>query len=404
MDAITRFLELAWHELRRALHGGTVLIFLAAAGLTLALGLGDETQSTAQGGARRLALIVVDNDRGALAAELVDLLRGSDLVYPQLRSPAEAAADYQSGRSPAILTIPASFSVGLLSGSPVPLDLFVAPDDPAVLTIQQGVKEASARLNSAVVIARQSALLADAVAPFSTGTVRASYLQHSLQTGRMLVDEAPLQTRLEPGAAPPAPSLPRGVAAASPGQMVLWALALLLGAAPGLAEDRRTGVLRRILYHTTGGPLVYLLGRLAGRLVPTLALLAFLVGFGLPLGAAYDRSPLAAMLVLLSFGLMGGTLGLLVGALCRSERAAQAWRWGLALGLGLLGGAWLPLAAFPPLLRSSVSWLPTAWAVGSLQNILLGSGALAYPAAAILLGWALLFLLAARLALTHNRF
>ncbi|MGI5338890.1 ABC transporter permease [Streptomyces sp. CA-181903] len=143
--------------------------------------------------------------------------------------------------------------------------------------------------------------------------------------------------------------------------MLSWAVAGtgVFGMGMTVVSWRRRGLLRRIRLAPVTVPAV-LLSRLATNLLVTLAQTAAFLGvvllpvFGVRLG---DRWWLSVPVILLGASAFSA-LGLLVGAVCRSEEAASALANFLVMPMALLSGTFFDLDQAPSWLRQTARLLP----------------------------------------------
>jgi len=125
-------------------------------------------------------------------------------------------------------------------------------------------------------------------------------------------------------------------------------------------------------------------------LAQALVLLAFAQ---LALGVNYLRQPLAIFLVTLALSLWVVSLGMLIGALSKSDSQVVMWSLLAMFLFTALGGAWFPLETTAPAFQTIGHLTPTYWAMRGFQNILLrgmGLDSVMLPVA-IVLGYALPF-------------
>jgi ABC-type Na+ efflux pump permease subunit len=164
--------------------------------------------------------------------------------------------------------------------------------------------------------------------------------------------------------------IPTGFEQAVPGIMVMFTLiALLTGGAATLVVERRQGLLRRLASTPLGrGEIV--LGKWAGRLG-----LGFVqIGFGMLAGTVlfgmrWGPDLPMVLVVLLGWGALCASLGLLLGNLARTE--------GQAVGVGVLasnvlaalGGCWWPIEITPSWMQALARTLPTGWAMDALHRL-----------------------------------
>lgn len=118
------------------------------------------------------------------------------------------------------------------------------------------------------------------------------------------------------------------------------------------------------------------------------------------LGIRIQGSVPGFLLLLVAAALMASSFGLLLAALGKTPGATRGLSILAVLLLVMLGGGWVPAFVFPEWLRAVTLALPTRWAIDGLDAVTWrGAGFVdgALPAIAVLLGYAALFLLVARL-------
>lgn len=178
----------------------------------------------------------------------------------------------------------------------------------------------------------------------------------------------------------------------APAMMVQFALAGLLTAAQVLVRERKTYCMQRLLT-TRAARHEILLGHFLSILLVIFVQFLLLVGFAqLVLGLNYLRLPLATLVMMLCTALFVAAVGLLIGALARTEDQAVIFSLAPMFVLSALGGAWLPLELTGEAFRAVGQVTPVALALDGFQNILtrgLAFNTVLLPAAA-LLGYALL--------------
>jgi len=101
--------------------------------------------------------------------------------------------------------------------------------------------------------------------------------------------------------------------------------------------------------------------------------------------------------VAVGFGALTAGFGLLVAAFGKTPEAARGIAMFATLILVMLGGAWVPTFMFPAWVQQLTLVVPTRWAIGGLDAVTWRGldAAAAAPAIAVLLGFALLFTVAA---------
>jgi ABC-2 type transport system permease protein len=177
----------------------------------------------------------------------------------------------------------------------------------------------------------------------------------------------------------------------------------LISSAMVLVLERKSGAMQRLLT-TTISRAGILTGHALAMLVVVLGQQAILMLFGqLAFHVPYLRQPLAIGLVAVTYGVWVVSLGMLLGAIAKTEEQVIMWSLLAMFLFTALGGAWFPLEYTGKAFATIGHLMPTAWAMDGFQNVLqrgLGLGAALLPAG-MLLAYSAAFL---ALALWRFRF
>jgi len=220
-----------------------------------------------------------------------------------------------------------------------------------------------------------------------------------------------------PASAPAAPSAeraavtsaaadgPSSAATSNAGQIITWALVPLLGLGAGFIGERRRGTTRRI-YTTPAPRLVVVAASVAAEMLGALVQIGLLIFFGAAaFGLPWFSHPLELIGLIVAFCLAGASLGVLLGAICRTSRQASSLGLALSMVLAVFGGCWYPSAFFPAALRRVKGLDPAGWAMDGFLAALsptAGAGP-AVQSAVLLLGFSLVVLLLAGAASRGRR-
>ncbi len=159
-------------------------------------------------------------------------------------------------------------------------------------------------------------------------------------------------------------------AQSSPGMMVQFSIAGLIGAANVLVIERKSKSLQRLLT-TAISRVEIIVGHFLTMFVMIFVQIVLLMGFGqIALGLDYLREPVATLLVMVTMSLWTASLGLLVGVLSRTEEQVIMLSLICMFILSGLGGAWMPLEVTGEAFQAIGHFLPTAWAMDGIQNII----------------------------------
>lgn len=343
---------------------------------------------------QRLPLLVVDQDNSSLSADLIAILTASDVVEPHLYSLAEAEPLLQEKEFPALLLIPAQFEDNLTAQTAVTLDFRRLPNDQDAVLIEQVVATAVDQVSRVWDTARRGVLEAEKVTPFASAETRQAYFDQLLATARLEFEALPERVSVTvPATTVSDFELFATAAHQSAGQLVTWVLIPLLAIASLFSAERTQGTLRRLLTTPTGNG-TYILGTIVGQLSLALVQMLLLVLFGvLVMKVNWGQSPLALIIMMVSFGLAAVAMGTMIGTFTKTEEQAGNLSIMLGMAMALLGGCWWPLELFPAGLKTAVQVLPTTWAMQGFSNIVIrGVGPQeVLLEAAVLIGFAALF-------------
>ena len=371
-----RMIDLALKDLKQLLHDWQTALFLVIMPIAFTLFFGFIFGGTSGEDDPRLPVGFLDQDGGSvLSTHLLDLLSTSDAIRPVVlegESLAGVEKKVSDNELAAVVIVPANYSERILAGEETRLILIVDADTAAGSTAQNGVQTGVARLLGAVQAARLSAEALTA----QEGTTDEAFLLQALDSAVEAWREPPLTvTATQSGATSeeegettvPANSY----AQSSPGMMVQFSIAGLLGAANILVIERKSKSLQRLLT-TAISRAEIILGHFLAMFVMIFLQLALLMGFGqIALGLDYLREPLAMLLLVVTMSLWTAGLGLLIGVLAKTEDQVHIFALLLMFVLSGLGGAWMPLEFTGPTFQAVGHLLPTAWAMDGIQNIIM---------------------------------
>jgi ABC-2 type transport system permease protein len=164
--------------------------------------------------------------------------------------------------------------------------------------------------------------------------------------------------------------------------------------------ERQGGIWKRLRASPLSRSTLLLGKALSGALVGLVSV-GGTFAFGIVvLGIRIEGSVPGFFLLLVASAFMASSFGLLLAALGKTPGATRGLSILAVLLLVMLGGGWVPAFVFPEWLRTVTLVLPTRWAIDGLDAVTWrGAGLVtgALPAAAVLFGYAALFLLVARI-------
>jgi len=322
----------------------------------------------------RLPVGFIDQDSGSvLSTHLFDLLDASDTIRPVVweESIERVEKDVSDGDLAAAVIVPADYGERILAGEDVALTVIVDGGTAAGSTAQSAIQAAVTRLRGAVKVAQLSAEALEA----QGGSADASFLTNALDEAIEAWREPPLTVAMAQSGAIVTEDENDSVMAtpasqSSPGMMVQFSIAGIIGAAQIMVLERKSRSLQRLLT-TAISRVEIILGHYLAMFTIIFLQLALLIGFGqLVFGLDYMSEPVATLLLAITMSLWTSSLGLLVGVLAKTEEQVIMFSMIPMFILSGLGGAWMPLEVTGKTFQTIGHLLPTAWAMDGIQNII----------------------------------
>lgn len=388
-----RILDLALKDLRQVLRDWKSALFLVVMPVlfTLFFGivLGPQFNQDATGQAALPVGLVDQAGDSLLASRLKDLLSGSQSLevidLPEARV-SSLEARVAEGDLAGALIIPAKTSRVHVGKDLPSLSLIVDASGTPGQTVVQAIDMALDRLAGAQQMALISGDAYHEGVGFESSGDRNAYLRAGLETGVNLWHDSPLRVQVQ--AAADQGRAGEGeltdFAQASPGMIVQFAIFGLITSAMVLVLERKSGALARLLT-TPISKFELIAGHILAMFLIILAQELVLVSLGqLFFGVDYARAPGEIGLMIVSLALWGASLGLLLGAVSKSEEGVVMLSLAAMFLFSGLGGAWFPLEVAGDTFAAIGHLTPTAWAMDGFQNIVvrgLGLGSVLMPAA-----------------------
>jgi ABC-2 type transport system permease protein len=332
-----------------------------------------------------------------LAAELLKLLAESQVIRPVPQEGIEGSAVEErvhAGELAAALVVPGGFSQRALEQEMPDLTMIVDRSSVEGQTAVRGVETVVSRLQGAVETAHISADKYQAEEGFESEAARQAYLKEAASLAMVAWQEPPLAVDVEKaGSASEAGEVAGGFEQASPGMMVQFALYGLITSGMVLLAERQVGALGRLMTTPIRRAQV-IAGHVLAMFLVALMQQLMLVALGQwVFGVDYMRAPVAVLVVTVVLSLWVSSVGLLIGALSRSQGQVITGALVAMFVFSALGGAWFPLEVAGKTFSTVGHAMPTAWAMDGLQNVVvrgLGLRSVLLPAG-VLLAYALAF-------------
>jgi ABC-2 type transport system permease protein len=371
-----------------------IIVFSGALGA-----LGDGEQDT------RVTLPVVDLDGGEAAQSLLAGIDASGQVRTELYEQSQAQSLLEENEIQRMLVIPPDFTSGTAQGSTVQLTLISHPD--ADLQDTEAMRFVIVGVTNELALERQ--ILASLT---QMGDMQATDPegQQAFNTERILAqansqfERAQTQPLIEVVQTAPSQEgereeTPDFDVVAVAGIAVLFVFGTAQVTARSIFDEKKVGSFRRLLAAPMSKSAL-----LSGKMLPNIIVglvqftVIFAFGiFGLKwLGLAspsLGNDPLAVVLVCFIICLCSTAFGILIAAIARTENQIGGITSLLVWGLGIVGGAFIPIFILDQFLGPVVKIIPQYWANRALSSLMLRGLGLADVATeiAVLLGFTAIF-------------
>jgi ABC-2 type transport system permease protein len=357
-------------DLRQRLRDRSALLIAIVVPLVLASIFGLIFKN-ANGGHVTFNYGLVNEDHGAAAqqfiARVLTPLHTSGFITVRTESLASGRSDAENNRVAATFVLPAGFSAAVASGRPASMPVLGSVDSPIGAQVAKAIAEAYADRVDTLRILATAARAAGVHASAS------QLIAAAANTPLALVDTSAQNRQLDTGTY------------YSAAMAVFFLFFTVQFGVASILDERRAGTLARMLVAPISRRSV-LGGKLATSLalgVISMAVLALATYFLL---SAHWGNALGVALLIASGVLAATCVMALVVTLARTPDQAQSWQAMVALVLGMLGGAFFPVAQAGGVLAALSLLTPQAWFLRGIENMVGGAGpsAVIGPVAAIL--------------------
>lgn len=347
----------------------------------------------------QLGLQVVDEDASDLSRELVNSLRADSTWTVEASGGGDdVTGSPTSGRTIATLRIPAGFGAKAVAGQPATLDFEPrSGTGEKAQSAEQFVRGRLAQVN--LLLDASKASMENAASSQATASETTAATAHdAARMARITAGFARARESFESvsvtevgGASAASPS---GAKQSSPGMVVMFALLFMVSGTNILIFERQIGTLRRLLVMPMSRANI-LLGKFLGIYIIGIVQMSLLILAGMFLfGVNWGHSISALVLMILSFALVAGSMGMLLATMVSTIAQADALASMLVMSISALGGAWWPLEGVPRWMNVLGHAFPTAWAMDGFNDIItrnLSVGAV-LPEVCVLLLFTVVFL------------
>lgn len=328
----------------------------------------------------RLPVGYLDTDNSSLSPYLSALLEDSAVIRLETDGAELEKLEEEVGEEElaAAIIVPPGFGEQLLVGDPIPLVVFFDNGSTAGIAIEGEINAAISRLRTAIQTADFSVASYRDRTGFGTTQEEDEYRIAALERALRSWEEPPLtfssgssSVIMDNISETDEAINENPYAHVSPGMMGQFAIAGLMGASAVLVLERKNRALSRLLT-TPISRAEILIGHYLAMFVMIFVQLAILIIFAqLFLGLNYGRRPLATIVVMGATAMFAASLGLLIGALAKSEDQVIVMGLIPMFVLAALGGAWVPLEFTPEGFQQIARLTPLAWVIDGFQDIII---------------------------------
>ncbi len=328
----------------------------------------------------RLPVGYLDKDSGVLSPYLIKLLNNSEVIRLETEVIDQITLEEQVGDEDlsAAVIVPPGFGEKLLAGEPIPLILFVDSGSTSGRAVEGEIGAAASRLATALQTADFSVAVYQDQLNFAGPAEQEAYFLAALENALSSWDDPPVTISSSGSAiiAEDDSSLDSAIDAnpyahTSPGMMAQFAIAGLMGASVVIVLERKNRALSRLLT-TPISRAEILIGHYLAMFIMIFGQLFILVLFAeLFLDLNFSREPLATLLVMGAAAMFSASLGLLIGAVAKSEDQVVILGLIPMFILAGFGGAWVPLEFTPEGFQQIARLTPLAWVIDGFQDIII---------------------------------
>lgn len=377
-----RILDITLNDLYLIFKDWKPAVFLVAAPIIFTLmfgfmfgGFGGSDQDA------RLVVGWVQQDESNTTALLKTELENSDVI--RLTELAETDLEalkkqVKDDKLTAVVIIPSGYGAALLNEENPLLSIIMDESGSAAKTAENEILMTANRLISAIKTANISADVYANAAGFADTTEKATYIDDAL-TRTLQAWQTPPVTALSTHtqADDSNDAAENSFAHSSPGMILQFAIAGIMGAAEVIVQERKTGNLKRLMT-TSVSRFSILVGHWLAMFLMIALQMVVLIGFGqLALGLNYLAQPLATLAMALAVCALIASLGLLIGVLSREPEHTIVFSLIPMMVFAGLGGAWVPVEMMGGAVINIAKFTPIYWGMVGFKDILLRNAPLA---------------------------
>lgn len=351
-----RTLAIAQASGRRLLRDKRALFFTIVLPIVLILVVGAVAK-----GFNTFKIGIVDLDRSQASRQLVTDLKHtagiSAAPYPSVSALNKAVARSELNAG---VVLPSGLAADERSGRPVSI----------------GIAAEQANTTQQAAVSRISSVIGSYGGRVEAGQFASRFgggFSHNFRLAVSLAAKTPQVSLATQVVAVAQNTLPPGFEYSAPTELVLFVFLTAVAGSAALVESRRLGVFERVLAAPVRASTIVIGESVTAMLIAAVqSALIVLVGavvFGVTWG-----NPLAALVLVLLWCLVGAGAGMVAGTLFRTPEQASAIGPVVGITFAMLGGCMWPLSIVSPVMRTIGHATPQAWAVDAWTNVLSSHG------------------------------
>lgn len=321
-----------------------------------------------------ITVFAVNEDKGALGAEVIELLANSEnLEFEMLTTQEEADARVAKGDRMAAVVIPANFSEAIKTSDGGSILVIIDPARKKDGGLVTGLVQSA--LIKPIVYAEIDRALQGLFKKQSASSESDGMFQTFINAGlkavlakevNAAIDDPLIKVETEPLSQKSSDAEISIMSSLSPGFALAFVFFLISHLATTVIAERETGTLRRLIT-APAGRAVILLGKALPFLgVAVVQLIFILLVCNMVFGMELGSEPLALAVIVLSTGLCVAGLGIMVAAFVKNEAQASVGALVIALAMAAVSGCMMPQVKIAGLNMVT----PHYWALDGIQNVI----------------------------------
>src|SRR5215475_4984776 len=137
----------------------------------------------------RISLTVVDEANTSISKQIIEELKNSTAVRPELTTRAEAQKQFDDRHAEVVFIIPAGIDISSLQSGSAEVELLQQPNNLNATIAERAVQTAIRRVGSSISAAQNAVKQREAKQPFASDAEKQSYFESSLEIAQNIQKE-----------------------------------------------------------------------------------------------------------------------------------------------------------------------------------------------------------------------